>query len=52
MNYFTSPSFWKEYEKLPKHIQELADKNFEILKENSMHPSLHFKKWEITGLYE
>ena len=44
MNYFTSPSFWKEYEKLPKHIQELADKNFEILKENSMHPSLHLKK--------
>ena len=44
MNHFTSPSFWKEYEKLPKHIKELADKNFEILKENSMHPSLHFKK--------
>ena len=44
MNHFTSPSFWKEYEKLPKYIKELADKNFEILKENSMHPSLHFKK--------
>jgi len=44
MNHFTSPSFWKEYEKLPKHIKELADKSFEILKENSMHPSLHFKK--------
>ena len=29
---------------LPKHIQKLADKNFEILKENSMHPSLHLKK--------
>jgi len=44
MNHFTSPSFWKEYEKLPKHIQELADKSFDILKENSMHPSLHLKK--------
>jgi mRNA-degrading endonuclease RelE of RelBE toxin-antitoxin system len=44
MNHFASPSFWKEYEKLPKHIKELSDKNFEILKENSMHPSLHFKK--------
>ncbi|MEA3358916.1 MAG: hypothetical protein U9R17_05850 [Thermodesulfobacteriota bacterium] len=44
MNHFTSPSFWKEYEKLPKHIKEVADKNFETLKENSMHPSLHFKK--------
>ena len=30
MNHFTSPSFWNDYEKLPKHIQELADKNFEI----------------------
>ena len=44
MNHFASPDFWKEYEKLPKHIKELSDKNFEILKENSMHPSLHFKK--------
>ncbi len=44
MNHFTSPSFWNDYEKLPKHIRELADKNFEILKENSMHPSLHLKK--------
>ena len=44
MNHFTSPSFWKEYEKLPKHIKELADKNFELLKENLMYPSLHFKK--------
>jgi len=46
MNHFTSPSFWKEYEKLSKHIKELADKNFKILKENSMHPSLHLKKVE------
>ena len=44
MNHFTAPSFWKEYKKLPKYIQELADKNFEILKENLMHPSLHLKK--------
>ncbi|MEA1866537.1 MAG: hypothetical protein U9N19_00310 [Thermodesulfobacteriota bacterium] len=44
MNHFTSPSFWKEYKKLPKHIKELADKNFEILKKNSIHPSLYLKK--------
>jgi len=48
MNFFTAPSFWEEYEKLPKHIRELADKNFVILKENSMHPSLHLKK---VGIY-
>ena len=51
MNHFTSPSFWKEYKKLPKHIQELADKNFKILKENSMHPSLHLKKvWDYWSV--
>ncbi len=44
MSYFTSPSFWDCYERLPKQIQELADKNFEILKENPQHPSLHLKK--------
>ena len=44
MNHFTSPSFWKGYEKLPRQIKELADKNFDLLKVNQMHPSLHFKK--------
>lgn len=48
MRHFTSPSFWDCYNKLPKHIQQLADKNFEILKENPQHPSLHLKK---TGKY-
>ena len=35
--------FWAFYEKLPKDIQGLADKNFAIMKENPEHPSLHFK---------
>ena len=35
--------FWAFYEKLPKDIQGLADKNFALLKENPEHPSLHFK---------
>jgi mRNA-degrading endonuclease RelE of RelBE toxin-antitoxin system len=29
---------------LPKQIQKLADKNFELLKSDPHHPSLHFKK--------
>ncbi|MGH7825512.1 MAG: hypothetical protein ACREQ7_10120, partial [Candidatus Binatia bacterium] len=29
---------------LPKPIQELADKNFELLKSNPSHRSLRFKK--------
>jgi len=46
MKHFSSPSFWKCYQALPKVIQNLADKNFSILKSNPTHPSLHFKKVE------
>jgi hypothetical protein len=38
------PSFWKCYEQLPKHIQKLADKSFDLLKKNPRHPSLGFRK--------
>ena len=44
MRHFASPAFWKLYEKLPSAIQELADKNFELLKADPKHPSLHLKK--------
>jgi len=44
MKHFAGPSFWECYEKLPVDIKNLADKNFEILKQNLHHPSLHFKK--------
>ena len=36
--------FWTLYEKLPKDVQELADKTFDLLKENPEHESLHLKK--------
>lgn len=36
--------FWSCFYKLPQSIQTLARKNFSLLKENSRHPSLHFKK--------
>jgi hypothetical protein len=44
VNHRASPRFWNFYEQLPKHIQELADKNFALLKQDPRHPSLHFKK--------
>ncbi|MDQ7061409.1 MAG: hypothetical protein Q9M43_09860 [Sulfurimonas sp.] len=44
MTYYTAPSFWMAYDALPKNTQDLADKNFELLKENRQHLSLHFKK--------
>ena len=36
--------FWAFYERLPKEIQKLADENHNLLKNDSRHPSLHFKK--------
>jgi hypothetical protein len=35
--------FWELYDGLPKKIQRLADKNYELLKANPAHPSLDFK---------
>ena len=44
MRHFASPAFWDAYEKLPAAVRELADKNYELLKRDPNHPSLHFKK--------
>lgn len=44
MKHFASPGFWARYEALPAQIRELADKNFQLLKSDPRHPSLHFKK--------
>lgn len=44
MKHFSSPSFWQLYNKLPKHLQNLADDSFSRLKTNPRHPSLHLKK--------
>jgi len=43
MRHFASPAFWRAYERLPQHVRELADKNYELLKRDPRHPSLHFK---------
>ena len=40
----TLPRFWQHYRELPEAVQRLADKNYELLKADPHHPSLHFKK--------
>ena len=40
----TTPQFWDRFDEMPESVQDLARKNFELLKENPRHPSLHFKK--------
>jgi len=51
-----SPKFWQFYNALPSEIQKLADANYQLLKQDSSHPSLHFKKvgkfWSVrTGIH-
>ena len=36
--------FRRHYQGLPRHVQLLADKSFELLKQNPSHPSVHLKK--------
>ena len=40
----TAHRFWSYFDSLPEIIQQTARKNFQLLKENPAHPSLHFKK--------
>ena len=44
MRHRATAKFWKLYHELLPEIQLIADKNFELLKVNPRHPSLHFKK--------
>jgi mRNA-degrading endonuclease RelE of RelBE toxin-antitoxin system len=44
MKHLTLPRYWRHYQTLPRQVQKLADKNFQLLKTNPYHPSLHFKK--------
>jgi hypothetical protein len=39
-----SRKFWRFRDQLPEAVQRLAGKNFELLKREPRHPSLHFKK--------
>ena len=44
MKHTASPRFWATYQALPAHIRDLADKNYQLLKANPCHPSLHLKR--------
>ena len=47
MNHHTTSKFWKRYYNLSEAVQGLADKNFELLKADPTHPSLHFKQISV-----
>lgn len=44
MKHFACPDFWYCYRQLPPEIQQLADEKYALLRQNSQHPSLRFKK--------
>jgi hypothetical protein len=44
MKHRTLPRFWQHYQQLPREAREVADKNFQLLKSDPHHPSLHFKQ--------
>jgi hypothetical protein len=44
VKHFASPQFWRLYRQLSPEVRALADKNFQLLKADPKHPSLHFKK--------
>ena len=44
MKHYASPAFWALYIDLPAEVRALADKNYELLKADPWHPSLHFKR--------
>ena len=56
MRHFADPDFWQRYGRLPTHVRKQADRNFERLKADPAHPSLHFKQagrcWSVrVGLH-
>lgn len=51
MNHTASKRFWACLERLPVDVQELAHKNFALLRVDPGHPSLQFKRLGGGKLY-
>jgi hypothetical protein len=56
MKHRATPRFWSCYRRLPEEVQRLADRDFDLFKNDRRHPSLHFKKtgalWSVrVGLH-
>jgi hypothetical protein len=44
MIHYASTSYWTAFESLSINVSSIARKNFDLLKNNPRHPSLHLKK--------
>jgi hypothetical protein len=43
LKHLASERFWQCFYALPEHIQQLARRNYALLRQNAAHPSLQFK---------
>jgi hypothetical protein len=43
VRHHATPAFWRLYDALPAEVRELANKSFELLRNDPRHPSLHLK---------
>ena len=50
MKHYASSRFWTLYNALPPDVRSVADKNYELLRKDPRHPSLHLKKIDIDKL--
>jgi hypothetical protein len=46
LKHLTTPEFWERFDRLPEEARHIARKNYDILKADPRHPSLHFKRIE------
>jgi len=44
LKHYASSRFWTLYNALPPEVRSVADKNYELLRKDPRHPSLHFKR--------
>ena len=56
MRHRAAPRFWQCYRQLPDDVQRLADRCYDLLRQNPRHPSLQFKQvgrfWSVrVGLH-
>ena len=56
MKHYAASKFWALYNALPREVRDIADKNYELLRSDPRHPSLHFKRigelWSVrAGLH-
>jgi len=53
LKHYAARAFWDLRGNLPEEVRALADKNFELLKADPRHPSLHFKRvgqfWSVRA---